>query len=385
LFIQAAEQTGIPGNADFNGADQEGVGYFQLNINRRGKRCSSASAFLKPAAKRPNLRVVTAATAHRLEITDKRVSGVVYELDGQMLTAHCNAEVLLSAGALGSPQLLMLSGIGDQQALAQHDIPIHQHLAGVGENLQDHLQVRSIYRVNQAMTLNDELRNPLRKISMALEYALFGTGPLTMAASQVAIFTRSNKAVERPDIQFHLQPMSADNPADGTHNFSAFTASVCQLRPGSRGRLKLRSNNAHQHIAIHPNYLSTAEDQQTVIDGVRLTRRLVAAPALRSLIAEEHEPGEDCQSDDELLDFARRRATTIYHPVGPCKMGPATDTSSVVDARLRVHGLNGLRVVDCSIMPQIVSGNTNAAAIMIAEKAADMIQQDAQVTETSIR
>jgi len=288
-----------------------------------------------------------------------------------------------------------LSGIGNPQKLAAHNIDVVKDLPGVGENLQDHLQIRSIYKVNKPITINDEMRNPFKKLWMALEYALFRRGPLTMAASQVAIFANSNellnspesddsfelinkqklkKKESRPDIQYHLQPMSADKPADGTHSFSAFTASVCQLRPSSRGFIELRSNKATDKVAIYPNYLATNDDQQVAINAVKLTRKIVDAPALKPLIASEHEPGEECQSDEEILNYVRNRATTIYHPSGTCKMG--NDSMSVVDERLRVHGVLGLRVVDCSIMPELVSGNTNAAAIMIAEKAADMIIED---------
>ncbi|MFT5721003.1 MAG: choline dehydrogenase [Motiliproteus sp.] len=377
LFIDAAEQTGIPRNDDFNGGDQEGVGYFQLTINQNGTRCSTAVGFLKPIRDRENLDVVTNALVHRVNFTGKRASSITYSAGGFEQTVSCQGEIILSAGALGSPHILMLSGVGDKEALAKHGIESVQQLPGVGQNLQDHLQIRTIYKVNKPMTLNDELKNPLRKAMMGLEYAMFRTGPLTMAASQVAIFTKTDPSMDRPDIQYHLQPLSADKPADGTHKFSAFTASVCQLRPTSTGHVELKSANPADYPAIHPNYLATEEDQKVAIESIKLTRRIVAAPALKSLIQEEHEPGVQYQTDEELLQYARDRATTIYHPTGTCKMGLSDDPRNVVDDRLRVHGLEGLRVVDCSVMPEIVSGNTNAPAIMIAEKAADMIKADA--------
>jgi choline dehydrogenase len=380
-FIQAAEQIDIPYNLDFNGVQQEGVGYFQLNINSSGRRCSSATAFLNPAKKRANLDIVTHAQVKSVVFDSNgrqkaRVSGIRFVHAGTEESVNCSAEVLLSAGSLGSPQILMLSGVGDRNELEMHAIQPVSDLAGVGKNLQDHLQIRSVYKVNRAITLNDELRNPMRKMAMGMEYALFRRGPVTMAASQVAVFTRTKLSPSRPDVQFHFQPLSSDNPAHGTHKFSAFTASVCQLRPTSRGHLSLNSRNIEDPIRIHPNYLSTEIDQQTAIEATRLSRRIASAPALRELISDEYEPGRELQSNQELLNFARERSATIYHPSGTCKMGPIDDATAVVDARLRVYGTQGLRVVDCSIMPQLISGNTNAAAIMIAEKAADMIKAD---------
>ncbi len=375
-FIDAAEQLGIPRCDDFNGATQEGVGYFQLTIKPNGMRCSTATGFLKPIAKRKNLEIITGALSHKVLFDGKQAIGVEYSKNGRVIEARCDKEVVLSAGSIGSAQLLLLSGVGPGADLQEVGVtPLHD-LPGVGANLQDHLQIRTIYKVNKPISVNDELKNPLRKVAMGVEYALFRTGPLTMAASQVAIFTRSDSTLSRPDIQYHLQPMSADKPADGTHKFSAFTASVCQLRPSSRGRICLKSNNPAEAPAIYPNYLDTAEDQKVAVDAVKLTRKLVEAPALKEIIQEEYEPGVEYQTDEQLLNYIRRRATTIYHPSGTCKMG--NDKMSVVDERLRVQGLTGVRVVDCSIMPEIVSGNTNAAAVMIAEKAADMIIEDAE-------
>lgn len=373
-FISAAEQVGIPRNDDSNGESQEGVGYFQLTINRNGTRCSTAVGFLRPALKRNNLTAVTKAQVDRIEFEGNRATGVTFTVKGIKHTVQCNGEVVLSAGAINSPQILMLSGIGANDELAKHNIKQVKELPGVGKNLQDHLQIRTIYKVNKPITLNDEVNNPIRKVLMGMEYALFRTGPLTMAASQVCIFTKTDKSMQRPDIQYHLQPLSADKPADGTHRFSAFTASVCQLRPTSTGHIELKSADPKEYPAIHPNYLATEEDQKTAIESIKVTRNIINAPALAPLIQEEHEPGVQHQTDAELLEYARNRATTIYHPTGTCKMGH--DDMAVVDDRLRVHGIEGLRVVDCSIMPVIVSGNTNAPAIMIAEKASDMIKQD---------
>lgn len=381
-FIRAAEQIGIPRNNDFNGVTQTGVGYFQLTINQRGLRSSTSAAFLKPVLKRQNLVIKTEALVHRIEFNGSRAVGVRYSIKDVTHSAKCRLEIISAAGSLGSPQLLMLSGVGDQAELERQQINTVLHVPGVGKNLQDHLQIRAIYKVSKPITLNDELRNPLRKLAMGLEYALHRTGPMTMAASQVAIFTNTEDSADRPNIQYHLQPLSADKPADGTHRFSAFTASVCQLRPSSRGHVALKSSNPNDPVAIYPNYLATTKDQETVVAAIKKTRQLVNAPALKSLIAEEHEPGTHLRSDSELLNYARNRGTTIYHPVGTCKMGPADDHMRVVDERLRVHGVRGLRVVDCSIMPEIVSGNTNAAAIMIAEKAAAMITHDHAAGET---
>lgn len=375
-FIDAAEQVGIPRNEDSNGETQEGVGYFQLTINQNGTRCSTAVGFLRPALKRPNLDAATKAQVHRIVFDGTRAVGLDVEINGEMTHIRCNKEIVLSAGAINSPQLLMLSGVGDRNELEKHGISIVKDMPGVGKNLQDHLQIRTIYKVNKPITLNDEVNNPIRKMMMGIEYALFRTGPLTMAASQVCIFTKTDKNMVRPDIQYHLQPLSADKPADGTHRFSAFTASVCQLRPTSTGHIELKSPNPRDYPAIHPNYLATEEDQKTAIKSIKVTRRIVNAPALAPLIQEEHEPGVQHQTDAELLEYARNRATTIYHPTGTCKMGH--DDMAVVDDRLRVHGLEGLRVADASIMPVIVSGNTNAPTIMIAEKCSDMIKEDAK-------
>jgi choline dehydrogenase len=313
---------------------------------------------------------VTRAQVTRLVLDGQRVSGINYLQGGQIKTAHANAEVILSAGAINSPQILQCSGIGDPVQLQQAGVDVLHALEGVGKNLQDHLQIRLVFKTNQR-TLNDELNNPLKQMLVGMQYFLTRSGPLTLAASQVAIFTRSSENVDRPDIQFHMQPLSADKPGDGVHPFSAFTTSVCQLRPHSRGHVVIKSADPMTYPAIHPHYLSDERDCAVAVGGIKMARRIAEAPALRDCIIDEYVPGSQFQTDSELLDAARRYSQTIYHPVGTCKMG--NDGSAVVDHQLRVHGIAGLRVVDASIMPEIVSGNTNAPTIMIAEKAADLI------------
>jgi choline dehydrogenase len=378
-FIEACTQVGIPARDDFNGADQEGAGYFQLTA-RGGFRCSTARGYLKPVEGRPNLTVQTHAHVERLLIEEGRAAGVAFSVKGAPREARARGEVILSAGAIGSPQILQLSGIGPGALLQRHGIELRHDLPGVGENLQDHLQIRAVLKTTRPMTLNDEVHNPLRKMAMGIQFALFRSGPMTLAASLVAVFAKTRPELATPDVQYHMQPLSADSPGEGLHRYSAFTASVCQLRPESRGRIEIKSPDPAAHPAIHPNYLSARLDQEVAVASLKLTRRICAAPALAPLIAEELLPGPAVASDEELLDSARRISTTIYHPVGTCKMGPdrSADPSAVVDPRLRVHGIAALRVVDASIMPTLVSGNTNAPTVMIAEKAADMIREDAR-------
>ena len=373
-FIAGARDIGIPGNDDYNGETQEGVGYFQQTAHR-GFRWSTARGYLRPVRKRANLTVLTRAHTTRVLFDGKRATGVEFLQDGQTRTAHARAEVILASGAIGSPQLLQCSGVGPADVLARAGVPVLHALEGVGRNLQDHLQVRLVFKTRQR-TLNDEVNNPIYKLWMGLQYMVARRGPLTLAASQVVIFTRSSPEVDRPDIQFHMQPLSADKPGEGAHPFSAFTSSVCQLRPHSRGHIEIKSPDPLQHPAIHPNYLSDERDHPVVIGGIRVARRIAAAPSLAPHIVSEFVPGEQYHSDDELLDAARRFSQTIYHPTGTCRMGH--DELAVTDDRLRVRGVAGLRVVDASIMPEIVSGNTNAPVIMIAEKAADMIIEDAR-------
>ncbi|MBY5924224.1 MULTISPECIES: GMC family oxidoreductase [unclassified Halomonas] len=373
-FIEAAKAAGIPENQDVNGETQEGVGYFQ-QTSYKGFRCSTAKAFLRPALKRSNLTLVKRAHCQRLLLEGKRVVGVEYRQGNVLRRASATLEVLLSSGAIGSPQILQCSGIGDPQHLADVGVDCLHELPGVGENLQDHLQIRLVFKT-RCRTLNDEVRHPLKKLAVGTQYALTRTGPLTLAASQVCIFTQSREGLDRPDIQFHMQPLSADKPAEGVHPFSAFTSSVCQLRPTSRGRIRITSPDPAVYPSIQPNYLSTDEDCRVAVDAIKVARRIAEQAPLADVITDEYVPGRAYQSDEQLLDAARRYSQTIYHPAGTCKMG--NDSLAVVDDRLKVHGLQGIRVVDASIMPIIVSGNTNAPTIMIAERAADMIKADRQ-------
>ncbi len=373
-FVDACAELGIPKNDDFNGADQEGAGYFQLNTHR-GLRWSSATAFLKPVKDRANLTVVTKALVRGIHFEDQTAVAVETDVQGARQVFTARKEIVLSAGAIGSPQILQLSGIGGGELLRKMEIPVVSDLPGVGENLQDHLQIRCIYKTIEP-TLNDEVNNPLRKILIGLQFILKRTGPMTMAASQVCAFTKSRSELDRPDIQYHVQPLSADSPGEGLHRFSAFTASVCQLRPESRGRIVIKSPDPHAYPLIYANYLDSPVDQRVAVDSLKLTRRLTQTKALAKHIAEDFRPGPGVQTDEQFLEAARVLGTTIYHPTSTCKMG--SDPMAVVDDRLRVRGVKGLRVADASIMPKIVSGNTHAPAVMIGEKASDMILEDAR-------
>lgn len=374
-FIKACEQAGIPANNDFNGDKQEGAGFYQLTT-WRGKRCSTAVAYLRPAKNRSNLRIETGALAAKILTDNKRTYGVTYMKGRQAFSVHADKEVIISAGAIQSPQLLQLSGIGPQDLLKRHGINLVHHLSGVGRNLQDHLQIRVIHRCNTPITTNDILKSPLRKFQMGLKYFLFREGPLSIGINQAGAFVRSKEEVKTPDLQFHFAALSADLPGAPLHDFSGFTSSVCQLRPESCGHIEIKSSDPFETPAIHPNYLSTDVDRDTVVAGLRVARNIATSPALSSYIVDEYMPGPAVGSDEELLEFARASGVTIFHPTGTCKMG--ADSTSVVDNRLRVHGVNNLRVVDTSIMPMITSGNTNAPAIMIGEKASDMILEDAK-------
>ncbi|HXQ49739.1 MAG TPA: GMC family oxidoreductase N-terminal domain-containing protein [Stellaceae bacterium] len=372
-FRAAAAEIGIPPIDDFNRGDNEGCGYFQVN-QRRGVRWNTSKAFLRPAQGRANLRVLTGAQAERVRLDGRRAVGVEFRKDGAPAFAAARAEVILATGSIGSPQLLQLSGIGPPELLAAHGIvPVHA-LAGVGENLQDHLQIRMAYKVKHTRTINERANSLIGRIGMGLEYFLFRRGPLTMAPSQLGCFAKSDPARETPNLEYHVQPLSLDAFDQPPHPFPAFTASVCNIRPESRGSVRITSADPLAHPAIRPNYLATQEDQRVAAAAMRLTRRICAANALARFEPEEFKPGPAHDSDRELIRAAGDIGTTIFHPVGTCKMG--SDAGAVVDPRLRVHGIASLRVADASVMPSITSGNTNAPAIMIAEKAADMIRDD---------
>ena len=370
-WVDAAVASGYPLNPDYNGADQEGVGHFQLTM-RNGRRCSSARAYLGPARSRSNLAILTNCPARRITFNGRRATGVEVLLNGKLDRITARIEVILSAGALASPQLLMVSGIGDPDMLSDHGIPVVGALSGVGQNLQDHLQARPVYRTGLS-TINTEINSLPKQAMIALQYALTRKGPMTMAASLGTAFLKTRDDLSTPDIQFHIQPFSAGNPGETTHPFNAFTASVLQLRPESAGHLALRSADMADAPLIHPNYLATKTDCDTLVAGIRIARRISRASPLAEVVESEYSPGPDIDDADDaaLLDWARSTATTIYHPTGTCKMG--SDPLSVVDANLCVHGISGLRVADASIMPRIVSGNTNAPTIMIGEKASDLV------------
>ncbi|MDH3472909.1 MAG: choline dehydrogenase [Rhodospirillales bacterium] len=372
-FRAAAAQAGIPETDDFNRGDNEGCGYFQVN-QKTGVRWNTAKAFLKPASGRPNLTVLTEAQARRVVFEERRAVGIDFWLGGEEAHARVDGEVILAAGAVASPQLLQLSGVGPGGLLQDHGIAVRHPLAGVGENLQDHLQVRAVYKVQGVKTLNERANSLFGKAGMALEYALFRRGPMTMAPSQLGAFAKSDPGRETPNLEYHVQPLSLDRFGEPLHPFPAFTASVCNLRPESRGWIRIAAPDPRVQPSIRPNYLSAPADRKVAAEALRLTRRICAQPALARYRAEEFKPGPEIESDDDLARAAGDIATTIFHPVGTCKMGQ--DDMAVVDERLRVRGLAGLRVVDASIMPTITSGNTNSPVIMIAEKASDMIRED---------
>jgi choline dehydrogenase len=374
--IAAAEEIGIPRNPDFNGSTQDGVGYYQLTT-RQGFRCSTAAAYLRPARGRRNLAIATEAQAARVAFDGRRACGVAYRQGGQEKMARARREVILAAGALKSPHLLLLSGVGPQEHLRSFGIPVVHALPGVGENLQDHLQARVIFRCTRPITTNDILKSRWRTLAMGAGYVLTRTGPMAVGINQGGIFARTSAALDRPDVQFHIATLSSDMAGSPVHEFSGFTMSVCQLRPASRGHVRLKSADPLAAPAMQPNYLSVAGDRATLIAGIRLARKLAATRALAPLIAGEYRPGPGATSDDDLLEFAKNTAGTIFHPAGTCKMGPAADALAVVDPALKVHGLDAIRVVDCGVMPEIVSGNTHAPVVMIAEKASDLILRDA--------
>ncbi|SPR95798.1 GMC family oxidoreductase [Cupriavidus taiwanensis] len=374
-FADAAEQAGIPRTDDFNRGDNFGVGYFEVN-QRRGIRWNTAKAFLRRASERPNLTIVTGAQVSGLSFDGRRCTGVNYLGGGREHAAAATLEVILAAGAVNTPQLLELSGIGQAERLQALGIPVRHALPGVGENLQDHLQLRSVVKVNGVRTLNTRAASLWGKFCIGVQYAFNQSGPMSMAPSQLGAFARSDPSQARPNIEYHVQPLSLDKFGDPLHAFNAFTASACNLRPTSRGSVHAGSADFRQAPVIAPNYLSTDEDRKVAADSIRLTRRIVASPALAPYRPEEWLPGPAFQSDEELAEAAGNIGTTIFHPVGTCKMGRADDPMAVVDHRLRVLGVQGLRVVDASVMPLITSGNTNSPTIMIAERASDMIRED---------
>jgi choline dehydrogenase-like flavoprotein len=374
-FVKAAVEAGIPFNPDFNGKTQEGAGFFQTTTHR-GRRASSAYSYLRPAMSRGNLKVETEALAQRILFDGKRARGVQYKQNGNLRSARARREVLVSSGAYNSPQLLQLSGVGPADLLKSHGIDVVLDAAGVGNDLQDHMQVRLVTRCAQKVTLNDVLNHPLGRVMAGARYALARSGPLTVAAGTSGAFFKTNPRLASPDIQIHFLPFSTDKMGEKLHPFSGFTASVCQLRPESRGSLKIRSADPSAPPEIRINYLATETDRAAFIDGIRILRKILAAPALKSYSVEEVYPGVKAASDEELLDYCRKTGSTVYHPTSTCRMG--SDPLAVVDQRLRVRGIEALRVVDASIMPDLMSGNTNAPTIMIAEKASDMILEDAR-------
>lgn len=379
-FIEGAQQIGpssVRRTDDFNGAQQEGAGYYQLTTFK-GWRCSTAKAYLDPARRRTNLCIETDALATGLLFDGHRVVGAHYRQDGVMKTARCNAEVLLSAGSIQTPQLLQLSGIGPRALLAHHGIPVVVDAPGVGENLQDHLQIRLGFECTRPITTNDQLNSWFGQIKLGLQWLLHRSGPLAVGINQGGCFMRALPLeAQTPDIQFHVATLSADMAGGKVHPYSGFTMSVCQLRPESRGHIRIRSLDPLEPPEIQPNYLATELDRRTAVAGVKAARAIAASDAMQPYVLREVKPGPAATTDAELLEFCRNNGATIFHPTGTCRMG--IDPSAVVDARLRVNGVAGLRVIDCSVMPTLVSGNTNAPVVMMAEKAADMIREDAAV------
>jgi choline dehydrogenase len=376
-FRAAANQYGIPTVEDFNTGDNEGICYFHVN-QKRGRRWSAARGFLKPVLHRPNLRLETGCLVEAVELNGTRATSVRWRQNGELRSAQSRCEVILAAGAIGSPHIMMLSGIGPAAQLAHFGIPVALDKSGVGANLHDHLQLRMVFKVSGVKTLNETYAGMFNRFSMGVDYALRRRGPMTMAPSQLGAFTKSDPSQSTANIQYHVQPLSLDRFGEPLHSFPAFTASVANVRPTSRGTLTLKSNDPAQAPAISPNYLATPEDQRVAGDSIRVTRRIVAQPALQKYSPIEYLPGASVRDDDEeaLLKAAGDIGTTIFHPVGTARMGRVDDPKAVVDSRLRVIGIDGLRVVDASVMPSITSGNTNSPAMMIAEKGAAMILED---------
>lgn len=372
-YIQACVAAGIPRTKDFNGPVQEGAGYYQLT-NRNGRRCSAAVAYLNPARRRPNLSIITNAAVSSLDLDGRRVRGVRYRIGSEERLIKARREVILAAGAIGSPQILQVSGIGPAEALQTAGVGVRHALPGVGMNLQDHFQIRFVYECNLPGSLNDVWHSRWLQVKTGLEYATRRTGILTIGAGVGGAFLRSRPELDLPDIQFHIMPLSADKPGESLHTFSGMTVSVCQLRPESRGTITITSADTRVPPRIVANYLDTESDRRVMLDGMKKIREVSGQRPFAQYVKAERFPGPQAASEDALMAYMREKGTTIFHPTGTCKMG--TDEMAVVDPRLKVRGIEGLRVVDGAIMPRVVSGNTNAPIIMIAEKAADMIKED---------
>mgnify|MGYP001200117318 FL=1 len=375
-FRDAAAETGIPNTNDFNTGNNEGCGYFEVN-QKQGVRWSAADAFLHPIKSRANLTILTKSHVNKLQFEGSKVVGVKFWRGNDLFEASVSGEIILASGAIGSPQIMQASGISSGALSQKIGIQNIIELPGVGENLQDHLQMRLVFKVKNTKTLNLRANSLFGKIGMGLEYFLFKRGPMTMAPSQLGGFAKSDKNKETPNLQYHIQPLSTEKLGDPLHPFEAFTASVCNLRPESRGHVHIKTEDSREPPKIQPDYLSDPADRKVAADAIKLTRKIVSSPAMKKFEPEEFKPGIEFASDDDLAREAGNIGTTIFHPVGTCKMGPSSDNMAVVDERLKVHGIRGLRVVDASVMPTITSGNTNSPTLMIAEKASEMILEDA--------
>ena len=375
-FRDAAAETGIPNTNDFNTGNNEGCGYFEVN-QKQGVRWSAANAFLHPIKSRANLTILTESHVNKLQFEGNKVIGVRFWRGNDLFEASVSGEIILASGAIGSPQIMQASGISSGTLSQKIGIQNIIELPGVGENLQDHLQMRLVFKVKNTKTLNLRANSLFGKIGMGLEYFLFKRGPMTMAPSQLGGFAKSDKNKETPNLQYHIQPLSTEKLGDPLHPFEAFTASVCNLRPESRGHVHIKTQDSREPPKIQPDYLSDPADRKVAADAIKLTRKIVSSPAMKKFEPEEFKPGIEFASDDDLAREAGNIGTTIFHPVGTCKMGPSSDNMAVVDERLKVHGIRGLRVVDASVMPTITSGNTNSPTLMIAEKASEMILEDA--------
>lgn len=370
---QAALDYGIPPNDDHNRGDNEGVGYFQGTVNR-GRRSSASAAFLHPVMHRPNLRVLTGAHVKTIRVEGKRAKGVEFWQDGALRYAEALGEIILAAGAIGSPQILQLSGIGPAPLLREHGIEVLHELPGVGENMQDHWQIRCIYKVKNTVTLNQWVNNPLRRYAMGAWYLLARRGPMSVQTPQLCAFTRSDPSWDRPNLHYHVSPVSSDRFGGPLHKWPGLSCGIAVLYPQSVGHVRIKSADPRAHPAILHNFLGTPDARRVAVDAIRMTREIVRGTPLARFEPEEILPGVNVQSDDEILAYARQTVITVFHQAGSCKMGQ--DNMAVVDERLRVHGLEGLRVIDASIMPNVISGNTNAPTMMIAEKGAAMVRED---------